>query len=271
MASLVVRPIALPSRPAWDNGNNPLVLYQNLVTLSNVTATSEQISFPATNLANEAMDLKYKSNSLSDQYLTAMVNSTVNVDGLGIAEHNFGSGLIQMSVEVKDYGGAWVEVIEPFTVGDDGPILCRFTPQIVEGVRVKLHCTGGVMPQAAVLYVGPLLVLQRRTYVGHVPLTYARSLDTVGSASFSGKFLGRITRTQTRTTALDLKNVTPDFYREYLEPWFLNAEDFPFFFAWRPQDYPLEVGYAWLTNRPRMENQQGNGMVGTRLDMEGTA
>lgn len=269
--TLVVRPIVLPGRPAWDNGNNPVVLYRSLLTISNITATYAETLFPVTNLANEAMDLLWKSTSSADQYLTATINGTIEVDGIGIAEHNFGSGQIQVSVETKEYGEAWVEVVEVTTFDDDSPILFRFPPQLLEGARLKLHSVAGVKPQAAVMYVGPMLVLQRRTYVGHTPLTYARTLDTVGSVSFSGKFLGRITRSQTRTTALDLKNITPDFYRQYMEPFFLSAEEFPFFFAWRPQSYPLEVGYAWLTNRPRMENQMSNGLVGTRLEMEGSA
>lgn len=269
--SLVVRPVALPDRPAWDNGNNPLVLYNNLVTFSNITATYAETLFPVTNLSNEAQDLLWRSTSAADQYLTSMVSSSEDVNGIGIAEHNWGSGKIQVSVETKDYGGAWTEVVEPVMFPDDAPIMFRIPGAIVEGVRLKLHSTEGVIPRAGVLFIGPLLVLQRRTYVGHVPLTYARDLDTIGSKSFSGKFLGRITRSQTRTTSLDLRNITPNFYREFMEPWFLAAEEMPFFFAWRPRDYALEVGYAWLTNRPRMENQQSNGMVGTRLEMEGSA
>jgi hypothetical protein len=43
----------------------------------------------------------------------------------------------------------------------------------------------------------------------------------------------------------------------------------PFFFAWRPDAYPYEVGYCWLTNDPQPSNALPNGMMSVSLEMAG--
>ena len=47
------------------------------------------------------------------------------------------------------------------------------------------------------------------------------------------------------------------------------AKERPFFLAWRPQAYPYEIGFVWVTNDPQPVNQLTNGMVGFSFDCEG--
>ena len=43
----------------------------------------------------------------------------------------------------------------------------------------------------------------------------------------------------------------PDsWYRDNIDPMLTAQPRRPFFFAWDPQNFPREVGYAWLTNNP---------------------
>jgi hypothetical protein len=49
----------------------------------------------------------------------------------------------------------------------------------------------------------------------------------------------------------------------------LAARQIPFFFNWRPGDYPNESSYAWLTADPRPQNQSSNGMMQVQFDLEG--
>jgi len=146
--------------------------------------------------------------------------------------------------------------------------LFRWEPISLTALRLKMQ-PGLAPPEAAVLYAGRLLILQRRVYVGHTPINYGRKTSVTNGMSESGNFLGRIVVGQSLETVLSLTNLTPSWYRSNMEPFVTAAREAPFFFAWRPGSYPREVGYAWLNNDPQPVNQRPNGMMGVELKMSG--
>jgi hypothetical protein len=263
------------------NADNPLIGYQTLVTAGNVTATTQDADWPASNLANPSTFLKWKADPgspVADEYLTVTPDSAEDIDYVGIAGHNFGSGQMPVSIEYLDETASppdWVELITETLLPDDGPVLFRFTPQPFTQIRVRIQPSLAAVPVspavAAVLYVGKLLVLQRRIYVGHTPIPYGRRLNVANHRSISGAFLGRIVLSETTETSVDLQALTPAWYREYFEPFLVAAKEIPFFFAWRPGAYPREVGFAWLTGDPQPANQMANGLMQISFDMAGIA
>jgi hypothetical protein len=128
---------------------------------------------------------------------------------------------------------------------------------------------GTAPPAIGIWYVGEILILQRRIYVGHTPLVYGRSSSVSSGRSENGQFLGRMLRSETLESAVDMHNLTPDWYRSELDLFFQAARTTAFFFAWRPGDYPFEVGFAWLTGDPQVSNQRANGMVQVNFSMSG--
>jgi hypothetical protein len=258
------------------NTNSPIIGYQNLVTSTNIAATTEDGDFPASNLANPATHLRWKSGAgspSSDEYITVTLNTAEQVDYLGIAVHNFGTSLAAVSVEgtIEAPGGSpdpWFELITPQLLPDDGPVIFRFNVQSLHSIRLRIQ-PSQVTPYLAVLYVGELLVLQRRIYVGHTPVKFGRRLNVANHRSISGNFLGRIVLGETTGTTIALKNLTASWYRSYMDPFLIEAKEIPFFFAWRPGSYPNEVGYVWLTEDPEPANQLSNGMMQVSLNVEG--
>jgi len=256
------------------NANNPVVGWHNLVTTSNITTTTAAAGFPATNMANPSTNLRWEgelSSPEEDEYITVVTGSTDPIDYLAVAKHNFGSASIPVSVEYLDLDASpieWVELIADTLLPNDGPVLFRFPPAVITQIRLRMQ-PGSEAPTAAVVYVGRLLVLQRRLYVGHSPMPYGRTTKVTNARSESGNFLGRIVLNQMTGTSVALKNITPDWYRTNMEPFLLQAQEEPFFFAWRPSTYPLEVGYGWLTNDPRPTNTTQNGMMSVDLQMSG--
>lgn len=263
------------------NADSPVIGYDNLVVSSNVTATTENPDYPASNLANPATNLIWRSaagSPSSPEYITVILDTPEEVDYLAIARHNFGTNFTPVSVEgLAEPDGSpldWFELVSDHLLSDNGPVIFRFTKQSLYAVRLKIHesqAAAPTSPELAVMYVGELLVLQRRIYVGHTPITYGRELQVANHRSISGAFLGRIVLSSTRKTGVNLMNLTPSWYRTYFDPFVLAAQEIPFFFAWRPGDYPLEVGFCWLTSDPRPSNQRGNGMMQVDLELEGVA
>jgi hypothetical protein len=255
------------------NADNPLIGYQNLVTSSNVSATSEDADNPASNVANPSTALRWQGADASpavDDYLTFALDTAELVDYIGIARHNFYSAQTAVSIETLDEGSpeSWTEIVEPVIPPNDGPLLFRFTPQAITSIRIRMQ-PGTAAPRAAVVYSGALLVLQRRIYVGHTPANYGTQLSVANHRSIGGDFLGRIVLSEKTMTKVALQNLTPAWYRTYLEPFRVAAQESPFFFAWRPSAYPYEVGFVWTSNDPRPENQLPNGMMSFSMDVEG--
>lgn len=252
---------------AAGTSNQPQVGYENLVTVTNLSATQADADFPVTNLANPATSNHWLATSAIEQVITSAITNVDAVDYVGIAGHNFGTEQIAVSVEGND-GGGFAEIVGPIIPTDDRPLVLRFTPDILTSIRVRLTAGNGI-PRAAVVYVGKLLGLQRNIGVGHTPFPYGRVTNVANEMSESGQFLGRIIVGSQVESRVSMQNITPAWYRSNLDPFILASRALPFFFAWRPGSYPQEVGYASMTNNPRPVNQRSNGMMSIDLEMVG--
>lgn len=282
MSGVVISSGFVTAAGLWDlDGNSPIIGYQNLVTTTNITATTEDPDYPATNLANPATHLRWRSGAGSpstDEYLTATIDTAELVDYVAIAKHNLGTSQATVSVEgTAESSGSpveWTELIAGQLLPDDGPVIFRFTPQSLYAVRLRIQdslAATPATPYVAVMYVGALLVVQRRVYVGHTPIKYGRRVNVANHRNIAGDFLGRIVLSETNKGSLALQNLTPGWYRSHFDPFVQSALKDPFFIAWRPGDYPNEVGYAWLTGDPAPSNQLANGMMQVQIDYEGVS
>lgn len=250
-----------------ENANSPIIGIDNQLTTGNVTATDAASGYPVTNLANPSTLERWTASSTGIKYLTCTLPGSKLIDYVGLAAHNFGTAGIAVSVEA-DTGSGYTEVVAPVLLPDDRPLIIRFDRGTYAGVRVKLG-TGSAAAQCAVMYVGKYLALQRNLYVGHTPINLNRNRNVITGMSEDANFLGRITTGRTASTSISLQNLTPGWYRTYMDPFLEQAETRPFFFAWRPQGYPREVGFCWLTGNPTPKNQRANGMMQIDLSLGG--
>jgi hypothetical protein len=266
-SSLVLADVA--SGGGIITANNPIIGYRNLVSVGALSTNTADPAYPAANMANPATYSRWKGlASAADEFIRIDLNNAELVDYVGIARHNFFSAQIPVSLEVLGLDDSWSELVAEFIPSSDGPILMRFAPQAVAALRIRLQ-PGLAAPTAAVLFAGSLLVIQRRLYVGHKPMPFNVTTRTTNGRSESGNFLGRIVMNQTTRTEVNLQNLTPGWYRSVMAPFIAQARELPFFFAWRPGDYPDEVGYGWLTNDPVPENMRSNGMMRVSFQMNG--
>lgn len=156
---------------------------------------------------------------------------------------------------------------------DDSPLIFRFEPTTVSQIIVTFVYLNGTPPQAAVMYVGDLLVLERsiKVEVDHVPITYGRVTSVVNGMSETGNFLGRIVVGEHRQSKAEFAWFTPDFYREEIDPFVDAARSHPFFWAWYPSEYPAETGYVWLTKDAQPEVDPVTQRIALTLEMRGIA
>lgn len=259
----------------------PLILWHNLVTFSNITANTAETDYPATNLANPATNSLWRAASDSPSPGNVLLTITTNhnlIDAVGIAEHNFGSAGIAVSIERYDgldentpAGEVWTELVQPQIPSDDAPLLFLFSLQSIERIRIKL-VEGSDMPEAAVVYVGKALRSERGVVVtkDFTPPRFGRRTEVINGRSERGNYLGRVVLGQHIETTVDFAHFRPDWYREHFHPFVTAAQsNAPFFFAWAPSDYPYEVGYCWLTDDPMPVVSPVTGRFSTQLKMSG--
>ena len=252
------------------NADSPVILYDNQILIDNISYSGTSVlAYPPSNLANPATDLPWKSAGTISQYLQMDPDSPVAVNAIGIARHNFNSGGVQFRVEVNYGLGGGFELVTSYVVpNSDEPILILLNDAIYESVRIRFD-PDATAPQIGALFIGRAIFLQRRIYVGHTPITMGRNFNNIVGRSIGGEYLGEVSTGNTRSSQVSLENLTPAWYRTYLDP--LLARRGAFFFAWRPGDYPDEVGYCWITGNPRPQNQRPNGMMSVEFDVEGVS
>lgn len=270
--SFVLAPGAVPL-------NTPIFGWNSLVTAANVSASSVDAAFPASNLANPSTALRWQAALIgsplaippSDIFITAAINSIEPVDYAAIAVHNLGSGGNIVSVE-GDTGGSptWNELVGEQILPNDEPVIFRFSPQSLSSLRLRIQ-PGSELPFIAVLYVGKLLVMERGTHGDHVPINLGRTSKTMNAKSESGHFLGRIVLNESRATSIPFQRVTDTFYRNEMDEFIVASKEDPFFFAWKPQEFPQDVGYCCMTNDPQPSKHFETGTVSISLSMNGVA
>jgi hypothetical protein len=164
----------------------------------------------------------------------------------------------------------WLELVQETLHANDDPIIFRFEPQSLTGIRLRIQ-PGILTPSIAVLYVGKLLVAERGTHVDHVPINLVRTTRVMSGKSETGNFVGRVVLSEARGTTFVLHRLAEAWTREQLEPFLKAAREIPFFFAWRPQAHSKDVGYCWLTEDPQPSRHFDTGTYAITLQMSGVA
>lgn len=203
------------------------------------------------------------------QYITIAAGLNAGVDYIGFANHNLNSANIAYQVQGSDDGSTWTDIGDEVIPESDAPHVQIFPIASYLFYRVRLTPASDTMPRISVIYLGKMLVMQRRCYVGHTPITMGRSTVVSNNRSETGQFLGRIVRREYLESQLSAANLSPDWYRAYFDDFAEASRTTPFFFAWRPLDYPTEVGFCWATRDIVPKNERSNGMMQVSMQMQG--
>ena len=264
MATVISSSLVLTQQPRLAP-NNGLLCWRNIITPLDITTTSETPENPKENLTNPSTSFAWQATSNDVQDIIVNTGESA-VDFVGIAGHN-----LQQDAEIR----LIIEVDEiEYTILDFGEVEIRSQAILFflnearpDKVRLTIQ-NNDEAPRIAVLSVGLATRMERPLYVGHTPITMGNQLTTIGSVSESGQYLGEIIRREKLTTNVALQNLSPEFVREELLPFFQQRPRRPAFWAWRPQKYEAEVGYSWLVGNPRPVNQRGNGMMQVSFDLD---
>lgn len=219
--------------------NEPIFGYENIaLTATSVVFSSQQSNFTGQMALNPLTYEGWKPQTMPAY--CQIDNGTVKaVDYFAIA----GRGLVGLTVTAQHSsdGVTWTD-IDDYTLTQNVFIIKFAT---VTARYFKFVLSGATVPFIISAYFGKALVMPLTIYGGHTPAALARQSVIRPATSEGGQWLGRTVIRQAYKTSVDFKHLHADWYRENFDPFVLAARDRPFFFAWRPNDYPYEVVYGW--------------------------
>jgi hypothetical protein len=177
------------------------------------------------------------------------LGATRSIDYLGIAEHTIGTLGVAVKAETSmgDTEGSppvqvWEELGGEVSPGDDSPIMFLDDARNARYVRITL--TGDLPPKIGVIYTGLILAMQRPPEMGYEPINLSRKTEMHTSMSVGGQILGQAIKNYGVESSISFTRLEHDWYRTVFDPFVKSARSKPYFFAWRPADYPEEVAYV---------------------------
>jgi hypothetical protein len=200
-----------------------------------------------------------------------------DVDYAGLV-HTLGSSQCSALVETSDgtFAGSpeeqvWSAVASEVAPGNDAPLLFLDTSRVSRYGRITVTRSGSssTMPRIQVANFGEVLAMPRGIYGGHAPMNLSRDTVLDRALSKGGQFLGQGFVRYGMKGSASWKYLEPDWYREYFDPFVQAARSYPFFFAWRPSGYPLEVAYAWALGDIQPSNMGARQFMQVGLEMHG--
>lgn len=227
--------------------NHARILYRSLWRDPNatVTASSAALNKPAVAAANENTYERWQPTSLPATW-TITLPVGRQADAIGIAAHTLGTNAVTVTLEYLDEG-AWIAE-KQFIPSTDETIMVLFPMRNAAGYRISLSGGTGI-PSLGVIFVGRAMQMQRPIYGGHSPLNLSRETTTYPSGSEAGNWLGRSVIRSGYSTSFSWSNLTASWYRQYFDTFvrYSTQSKGPFFIAWRPSEFPSEVGYCWVS------------------------
>lgn len=251
--------------------NRPRALVTNLANQGNITHIGDLKEGSAAWLAaTDSTAERWREKARTSHIFGVNFQpETTTIDCVAFCAHR---GLIGRQVIINIVKNSiGVRTVGPFIITDEKPYMAIFDDTECDGVIINFSSATAFEMEIGVISVGKTVTFPRNVYVGHTPSPYARNPSVEFMTSDNGQFLGQYRRSTALSNSFQNDNIPADYYRDVLYPYFhLIAESSPFFFAWRPQKYPEEVGYMWIPGgKINVSNQLANGMMSISFSMQG--
>ena len=214
--------------------------YQSYLTESNISSIfSNDAGHPLTNVLTSQTFETYKYSSFQSTIIDVDLGTAQPVDYFAMVGKNAAAYNLSYSLDDVSF--------TPISSISDASISARMGIFEKTTARYWRIAIGGLNSSfdIANIKLGLTLVMHRPIYGGHTPVTMGRNIIKKPNISEGGEFLGSTVIRKGLNTSYDYQHLPADWYRENFDPFAKHAENGnTFYIAWRPEDYPLEVGYC---------------------------
>ena len=231
----------------------------------NASASSEQVDFPADAPLNELTYEFWRPTALPATW-TLDAGSSVAGNFIGIAAHTLGTSGNTVTIQGSNDNTTYTN-IDSYSATDNSPIMFLFAD--VSYRYWRLTISDGAIPSIGVVFVGTVLEMLRPCYGGLTPISLSRDSVIRPNRSEGGQWLGRSVIRSGSSMRVGYANLDNSWVRTTFKEFIEDAVIYPFFFAWRPDNYPEDVGYVWVADDIKPSNMGRNSLMQVGFDMTG--
>lgn len=229
------------------------ILYDNLL-LESTDITANRGAGANLTLTPNTFEGWSATNDITSSTITFTLPANVSMDTFCFGAQNLKNKNTTYVFQTSDTtGGSFTSIGSPELVESNSPKM-KIETRDVRRVRLVITGTTGLDFNINLISAGNSLQLQRPMYSGVRPAQLNAVTDYFNNRSESGEWLGRTIRRRGFETSIDMKRITPQWYREYFSPFVESIKTTPFFYSWRPQDYPDDVVYCWTDSDIKPSN-----------------
>jgi hypothetical protein len=267
--SVIIFPgfILSPSEDALA-GDHPVLLYQNIFRDPSAVITVSGET-PGNVVANaiDGLTWDFWQPAGLPAWVELNAGESKEIDALGITFDSVGPRDLTVLLESSPDGVVWSTVAEFIT--SSRVALALFAPTTAQYWAVSFYGSGD-LPFIADITLGAALRFQRRLYGGHVPDRFAAVTQFSVNRSRNGQRLGATIVREGLKNNVSIKNLTADWVRDSLAPALEHMRGgLPFYWAWRPQTFPLEVAFGWTMEDVRPSNNGTRNLLDVNFNYEG--
>lgn len=242
--------------------NHARIGWHSIVNYFNVSGTDGLSGYPLTSISNPATYDEYRPVS-SPASVVIDAGSAQACDYFAV-QHK---GISSATVEYSSDGVSYTQIDSVAVFGS--AFMFQFLSTSARYWRLTF--TGSNMAIKA-FKLGRVLEMQRSIYSGHTPITLAPKHAVRNNLSESGQFLGASVKRTGYATSYEWNNLSPIWYRDKFDAFVKSIPRAnPFFIAWNPLKYPLEVAYCWATGDISPTNTGRPDKMSVSLSVEGFA
>lgn len=246
---------------------HPRIGIRSLFYDGTVTASSEATAHPKEN-ATDALDWDWWEPTSMPAWIAVDAGQAVDVTYLGIAAHDLRTQGVTVTLQSSTDGVSWSD-ISSFVPSDNSPQMLITARNTARYWRVYLE--GNAPPKIGVVQLGLALAMQRPIYQGHSPMSLSRQTDIRPNRAEGGSRLGRSIIRRGNATSVSFENLSAQWVRDHFDPFIKMARTYPFFWAWRPNQFPDEVGWGWVNDDIVPENSGPRNLMSVGFDVVGVA
>ena len=236
----------------------------NIVRGGTVTASSAVEGFPASAAANPLTYEFWRPETLPATWAVD-AGAAVTCNYIGIAAHTLQGAEVEIEYSLDN--STW-EPIDSTGPSNNGPIMFLFTPITARYWRIVVK---NQVSSIGVVYIGQTLDMQRPCFAGLGPINFSRETVIRPNRSESGQWVGRSIIRQGSSMSVSYKHLEYDWYKDNFDPFVEDARKYPFFFAWRPDNYPETVGYVWTAQDITPSTMGIRNLLEVGFEMQGLA
>ncbi len=279
MAVVISSDLVLPFTQSSSGGGDAIpdalkkahIGYTTVGTDTNMTGSSQAAGFPVSNLSNPLTTHRWKPAFLPAT-ITIDITTAETLSYMGIASHTLATRECVVDFQYSTNGGSSWDSLGTTAPGDNKPIMYVFEESAALW-RLRITRDEGSseteMPSVGVFFVGQALIMQRGLYQGHTPISMSRQTTRTTNRTESGQYAGNSIKREGVNGSYDWNNLTASWVRQYFEPFVKAVRAAPFFIAWRPGEFPEEVGFVWTTDDIKPVNSGPRDLMSVSMSVNG--